>query len=178
MLAMVTRELELPGAGAGTGRARADALAAGPRRAADDGDEGGELVNDDHGPSQTWGPAELAGLVRTTAPAGLRDVLRGPRRDVVLHAAASGMAGVFRATKAPGLRAVIHWRVGDRDDGGADTFELAIADGVCVLSPAPARPSDVTLSLGAVDFLLMVTGRASPLALFMREGCGPPETSA
>ncbi|MFC3987281.1 SCP2 sterol-binding domain-containing protein [Actinoplanes siamensis] len=124
------------------------------------------IHGDDSGPRQ-WGPAELAGLVRSTSPAGLRDVLNGPRRRAVLHGAASGMAGVFRSARAPDLRAVIHWRVGGRDDG-TDTFELVIADGVCTLSPAPTGAPKVALSLSAVDFVLMVTGLASPLALFMR----------
>jgi putative sterol carrier protein len=63
---------------------------------------------------------------------------------------------------------VIHWRIGDRLDGGVDVYELVISDGACRLSPRPEGEPNLTLSLGAVDFLNVVTGNAHPVLLVMR----------
>jgi putative sterol carrier protein len=125
------------------------------------------MIEDDARP-EVWGRAELAGLVTSAAEPALRDELRGSRRDAILRGAVSEMASVFRSARAPGMNAVIHWKVGDRADDLTDTFELVITDGVCMASPAPARAPNASLTLSAADFVLMVTGRASPLALFMR----------
>ncbi|MFI2407877.1 SCP2 sterol-binding domain-containing protein [Micromonospora chersina] len=77
------------------------------------------------------------------------------------------MPGVFRADRAGTTTAVLHWKVGDRPGGGADTYELVIADRTCTRSAAPDRPATLELSIGGVDFLKMVTGNANPVALFV-----------
>ncbi|MGE5826805.1 MAG: SCP2 sterol-binding domain-containing protein [Micromonosporaceae bacterium] len=78
------------------------------------------------------------------------------------------MSSVFRPDRAKNLDAVLHWNVGDRPDGGVDTYELVIAQGQCRLSAKPEHAPRLTLTIGAVDLLRMVTGNANPLLLFMR----------
>jgi len=78
------------------------------------------------------------------------------------------MPEVFRADRAGGLDAVIHWRVGDRPDGGVDAYEMVIRGGTCAVSPGGGREPNLTLSLGGVDFLNLVTGNAHAVALVMR----------
>ena len=62
---------------------------------------------------------------------------------------------------------MIHWNVGDRPDGGADTYELVIANGTCALSPKPEHDAKLSLNLGAVDFLKVVSGNGNPVMMFM-----------
>ncbi|MFI5929076.1 SCP2 sterol-binding domain-containing protein [Micromonospora sp. NPDC051543] len=113
-------------------------------------------------------PRDLARFVKAVSTEELRGLLCSERRTAVLDGVFKGMPDVFRPERAGGLDAVIHWRVGDRPGGGYDTYELVIADGSCELSPAPTHPPRVTMTISGADFLRMVTGVASPVALFMR----------
>ncbi|MET7426933.1 SCP2 sterol-binding domain-containing protein [Dactylosporangium sp. NPDC005555] len=116
----------------------------------------------------TMDPREFARLVKKTPARELRQMMHSERRTAVLDELFVRMPGVFRADRAGAMNAVIHWVVGDRPDGGADTYELVIAGGRCELSPEPRREPKLTLTLGAVDFLNLVTGNAHPVVLVMR----------
>lgn len=113
-------------------------------------------------------PREFARLVKRTPASELRQLMRGDRRTAVLDELFARMPGVFRADRAGSLDAVIHWRIGDRPDGGVDTYQLVIANGTCNLSPRPQAEPALTLSLGAVEFLQLITGNAHPVMLVMR----------
>ncbi|MEV4516557.1 SCP2 sterol-binding domain-containing protein [Dactylosporangium sp. NPDC049525] len=112
-------------------------------------------------------PSEFAQIVKRSSADELYRLVTGEQRREVLDVVFVRMPGVFRADRAGSLKAVLHWKVGDRPGGGADTYELVIADRTCTLSPAPDRSATLELSIGAVDFLKMVTGNANPIALFM-----------
>ncbi len=113
------------------------------------------------------GPKEFADLVKKASNDDLKQVLQGDRRDAVLGEVFGRMPGLFRPEKAGPLNAVIHWIIGDRADGGYDTYEIVVADGKCELSPSPAHDPKVALTLGGVDFLKVVSGNANPVMLFM-----------
>jgi predicted lipid carrier protein YhbT len=115
----------------------------------------------------TMDPQEFAQLVKKTPDDELKQIMQSERRGPVLDEIFARMAGLFRPEKAGGTNAVIHWRVGDRPDGGVDTYELVIANGTCTLSPKPEHDPKVALTLGAVDFLKVVSGNANPMMLFM-----------
>ena len=112
-------------------------------------------------------PREFAQLVKKTPADDLKQVMQSERRTVILDEIFARMAGLFRPDRAGSTNAVIHWIVGDRPDGGADTYELVIADGSCALSPKPEHEPKLALNLGSVDFLKVVTGNANPVTLFM-----------
>jgi hypothetical protein len=106
-------------------------------------------------------------LVKTTPKAQLEALLAGENRGVFLDAVFGRMPGQFRPEKAGSTNAVIHWNITGRPDGGADSYELVIADGVCTLSPAPQAEPQLTFSLGGYDFLQLIAGAANPMMLFM-----------
>jgi putative sterol carrier protein len=112
-------------------------------------------------------PQELAQLVKTSSSDELKQLMHGERRAAILDEIFAWMPGQFRPERAGATSAVIHWNVGDRPDGGTDTYELVIANGTCELSPQPEHEPQLALTLGAVDFLKVVTGNAKPVALFM-----------
>jgi putative sterol carrier protein len=114
------------------------------------------------------GTREFGKLVKKTPADQLKQLMVGDRRQPVLDELFRRMPDVFRADRAATLSAVVHWLVGDRPDGGVDTYELVIADGTCVLSEAPLRQPKLTLSIGGVDFLNLVTGNANPVAMVIR----------
>jgi hypothetical protein len=116
----------------------------------------------------TLAPKEFAQLVKRSPADHLKRLMQGDQRKAVLDEIFVRMPGVFRPQKAGAMDAVVHWRIADRPDGGADTYELLIADGACQVSAAPARQPKLALTIGAVDFLKMVTGNANPMTLFLR----------
>lgn len=116
----------------------------------------------------TLAPRDLAVYVKRTPAAELRELMTGERRAAVLEEVFRRMPDVFRADRAGGLDAVIHWVIGDLPGGGADRYQLVIADGVCRVSPQPDREPRLTLTIGAVDFLMVVTGNAHPVVLVMK----------
>ena len=112
-------------------------------------------------------PKEFAKLVKSTPTDQLKAALQGEHRQAILDEIFGRMPGLFRPDRAGSTNAVIHWSVGDRPDGGADTYELVIANGTCTLSPKPENDPKLALNVGAVDFLKVVTGNGNPVMLFM-----------
>ena len=110
----------------------------------------------------TGGMASKLAAARLSADAGVPVLLAAADQAAQALADASGGTGV--AARAERLSSRRFWGRHAADARG----QLVVDDGVCTLSPVPAHPPSVTLSLSAANFLLMVTGRASPLALFMR----------
>jgi putative sterol carrier protein len=106
-------------------------------------------------------------LVKSTPKAELESLLASDARGQLLDAVFNRMPGQFRPDKAGSASAVIHWNITGRPDGGADTYELVIADGACTLSPAPQAEPKLTFSLGGYDFLQLIAGAANPMMLFM-----------
>lgn len=113
-------------------------------------------------------PVEFARGVRDAPADALRALMRGDRRTPILAELFRRMPDVFRADRAGALDAVVHWNVGDRPDGGVDTYQVVISGGVCEVSAVPDREPRLTLTLGGVDFLNLVTGNAHAVALVMR----------
>ncbi|AGL16699.1 SCP2 sterol-binding domain-containing protein [Actinoplanes sp. N902-109] len=112
-------------------------------------------------------PREFAELLRRTPVAELRSAMAGPHRRTVLDGIFTRMPGLLRRDRAGTLAAVIHWCVGGRPDGGADTYELVVADGVCTLSDRPRHQPRLTLSLGAMELLDLIAGRSSPVSMLV-----------
>ena len=112
-------------------------------------------------------PKQFAQLVKNAPADQIKAVMQGDQRAKVLGEIFGRMPTLFRADRAGSTNAVIHWNIGDRPDGGVDTYELVIANGACTLSPEPAHDPKLSLTVGAVDFLKVVSGNANPVMLFM-----------
>jgi putative sterol carrier protein len=112
-------------------------------------------------------PKQFAQLVKSASNDQLAAVMSGDNRDKVLNAVFSRMPDLFRADRAGNTSAVVHWSIGGGPDGRVDTYELVIADGKCTLSPEPVNEPKLALTLGAVDFLKVVSGTANPVMMFM-----------
>jgi putative sterol carrier protein len=112
-------------------------------------------------------PKQFAQIVKNASAEQIKTVMQGEKRGEVLDEIFSRMPGLFRADRAGSTNAVIHWNVGDRPDGGVDTYELVIADGKCTLSPEPVNEAKLSLTMGAADFLKVVSGTGNPVMMFM-----------
>jgi hypothetical protein len=112
-------------------------------------------------------PKQFTQLVKSTPDKTLAEVMQGEQRGKILDAVFERMPGTFRPDRAGATNAVIHWNITDRPDGGTDTYELVIADGACTLSPSADRDPKLSLILGPVEFLKVVSGGGNPVMMFM-----------
>jgi hypothetical protein len=112
-------------------------------------------------------PKEFAQLVKSTPDSEIAALLSGEQRKPILDAIFAKFPDLFRPDRAGATSAVIHWSVGGAPDGGADTYELVIADGKCTLSPKPENDPKLAITVGPVDFVKVVSGNGNPMMMFM-----------
>ncbi|MEU8259529.1 SCP2 sterol-binding domain-containing protein [Micromonospora sp. NPDC048999] len=112
-------------------------------------------------------PKEFAQLVKSTPDGKIAEVMSGDLRGKILSAVFDRMPSLFRADRAGSTNAVIHWNIAGRADGGTDTYEIVIEDGTCAVTNTPARDPKLSLTMGPVDFLKIVSGSANPVMMFM-----------
>jgi hypothetical protein len=112
-------------------------------------------------------PAEFTRLVKSTPDARLAEVMAGEHRTTILDEIFARFPKQFRADRAGSTSAVIHWVVGGGPGGGSDTYQVVIEDGACTTSSNTDRDPRLTISVGAVDFLKVVSGAGNPMMLFM-----------
>jgi putative sterol carrier protein len=112
-------------------------------------------------------PQRFAELVKATPKAEIEAALAGPHRGKILDEIFGRFPNQFRADRAGNTEAVIHWIIGGRDDGGADTYEVVIADGACVISPEPALDPKLSVNINAIEFFNLLSGSSNPMVMFM-----------
>jgi hypothetical protein len=112
-------------------------------------------------------PAAFAQLVKNASDAQINEVMSGDLRPKVLDEIFRRMPSLFRPERAGNTSAVIHWIITGAPDGGADTYELVIADGACTLSPDATAEPKLALTVTPVDFLKVVSGNGNPVMMFM-----------
>jgi hypothetical protein len=111
-------------------------------------------------------PEAFARIVRDATEEQLAAGLRA-NRELILSEVFRQMPGNLDPAAAADVDTVVEWRVGGRDDGGHDTWQVAIRGGrATVERGAPAEPS-VVFEVGAVDFLRVVAGAVEGPLLFM-----------
>ncbi|WP_203715467.1 SCP2 sterol-binding domain-containing protein [Asanoa siamensis] len=113
------------------------------------------------------GPKEFAQLVKSTPDAKIAEIMESDARGKVLDQVFERMPALFRADRAGSTNAVIHWTITGRPDGGSDTYEVVIEDGACTVNNTAERDPRLSLSMGPVDFLKIVSGSGNPVMMFM-----------
>ncbi|AYF30650.1 MULTISPECIES: SCP2 sterol-binding domain-containing protein [Micromonospora] len=113
------------------------------------------------------GPKEFAQLVKTTPDAKIAEIMSGEARGKILSEVFNRMPALFRADRAGSTNAVIHWNITGRPDGGTDTYEIVIENGTCTASETATRDPKLSLTMGPVEFLKIVSGGANPVMMFM-----------
>lgn len=112
-------------------------------------------------------PKQFAQIVKNSPDSKLAELMSSPQRKVILDTIFSRFPELFRADRAGSTNAVIHWNITGAPDGGADSYELVIADGACTLSPSPDQDPKLSITVGPVDFLKVVSGTGNPMMMFM-----------
>jgi len=112
-------------------------------------------------------PKQFAQIVKSAPDSQIQEVMASDMRGKVLDEVFGRMPSLFRPDRAGGTNAVIHWTITGRPDGGTDTYEVVIQDGVCTLSPSPDGEPKLSLTMGPVEFLKVVSGAGNPVMMFM-----------
>ena len=113
------------------------------------------------------GPKEFAQLVKSTPDAKINEIMSCEARGKILSEVFNRMPALFRADRAGSTNAVIHWNITGRPDGGTDTYEIVIENGTCTVSETATRDPKLSLTMGPVEFLKIVSGGANPVMMFM-----------
>ena len=112
--------------------------------------------------------SQLAGIVATASDEQLAEGMSDPEgRKATLDEIFRRMAEHVEPSKARGNDAVVHFKILDRPDGGYDHYEVVLAEGACTVTDEPAKDPRVTIRIGPVDFLKLVSGNAAGPMLFM-----------
>jgi hypothetical protein len=90
-----------------------------------------------------------------------------PVRRQVLDEIFARMTGQFRAHRAGSAAGVAHWLVGDKPGGGHDGYQMVIEDGSCEITRELDREPRLTLSMGIVEFIRLVSGNANAPMMFL-----------
>jgi putative sterol carrier protein len=85
--------------------------------------------------------------------------------DEFLDQLFAGMQASFNPSKAGDQQATIQYEIGLPD--GPRQYAMRIADGRCEIERGTAESPRVTIRIGLVDFLRLVTGKANGVQLFM-----------
>jgi putative sterol carrier protein len=111
-------------------------------------------------------PQEFAAQLAKTPDEQIAAGMASEARGMVLDEIFKRMGDYLKPETAQGLDAVVHWKILERPDGGFDHYELVIKDGKATVTKEPQREPRVTFSVGAVDFLKLVSGNANGPILF------------
>jgi putative sterol carrier protein len=113
------------------------------------------------------GVEEFARSIAQTPDAQLAEGMSGPLRGQILDEVFKRMTEHAKPDKIGAVEAVVHWRIGGRSDGGEDVYETVIRNGTVTVSEEPSATPRLTMRIGGVDFLKLVTGNQSGPGLFM-----------
>lgn len=111
----------------------------------------------------------FAEAVRRSPDDRLEGVLRTPVRQAVLAAIFLQMPRYVDRNAAKGIDATMRWRITGRGDGGADVWEVTIADGRCRVRRGEwsVQPR-VTITAEAAEFVRLATGNSDPMRAYFR----------
>ncbi len=114
-------------------------------------------------------PDDFVKLIAGASDEVIAEIVNGPQRKRVLDEIFGRMADHVDPEKARGTDAVVHFKILDRPEelgGGYDHYEVIFEDGSGRASDRPKREPNVTLKVGALDFLKLAAGKASGPTLF------------
>jgi len=116
------------------------------------------------------GAEDFAKLVANASDDQLAEIVNGPGRRQVLDEIFGRMAAHVEPARAQDTNAVVHFKILDRPEelgGGYDHYEVIFEDGRCTASDQVEREPQVTIRVGAVQFLKLAANQASGPTLFL-----------
>ena len=116
---------------------------------------------------ETLSPAEFVALVKGMTDEQIRDDLAGEHRRETLDAIFARFPRQFRPEKAGDRSARIDFRITGGPGDGSDTWGVVVDHGTCAVEHGASEAADLSLTLGPVEFLKLITGTGNPAMMFM-----------
>ena len=110
---------------------------------------------------------EFVDLIKATPDAEVRDDFAGEHRQPLLDAIFARFPHQFRPEKAGDRTARIDFRVTGGPGDTSDTYGVVVDNGTCTVEKGAADSPDLSLMLGPVEFLKLITGTGNPAMMFM-----------
>src|SRR5579884_4207676 len=111
-------------------------------------------------------PEEFAKLVQGASDDQLRAGLEA-NRELLLAEIFRQMPSRLNRERAGHIDAVVEWRIVDPKTREHDIWQLILHDGDAEVQPGPAEDPTVTMEVGAIDFMRLITGGANGPKLFL-----------
>jgi putative sterol carrier protein len=111
-------------------------------------------------------PEEFAELVQSASDDQLRAGLEA-NRELLLAEIFRQMPERLDRERASDIDAVIEWRIIDHRSREKDTWQLILREGIAEVQAGPADEPTVTMEIGAIDFMRLITGGANGPKLFL-----------
>src|SRR5574342_460586 len=112
-------------------------------------------------------PAQFTTVIKAASSDQLKSLMSGEYRGKILDEIFRRFPTQFRADRASGTNAVIHWHITDGPGEATDSYQVVIADGACTLSASTDAEPRLTVTIGGADFLRLISGSANPMMMFM-----------
>lgn len=113
-------------------------------------------------------PAKLLAEVRDAGDDEIDELMAGEHREGLLGKVLELMQDHFDPSVAPGVEAIIHFKVWDKPGGGYDHLEIVIENDECRISPEPGEHARVTIKARPADIVRIALGDASGFKLAIR----------
>lgn len=111
-------------------------------------------------------PQEFVGVLKGASDKDIKEVMAGPTRLVVIDSIFEHMPRMFRADRAGEIRANTHWSIA-ADSGPSDDWTVSIADGQATSTRGHVGDPSVSLDMGPVEFIKLVTKSGNPVMMVM-----------
>lgn len=112
-------------------------------------------------------PGEFIAVVKTMSDGELGALMRGPNRAPIVENVFERMPQIFRPERAGDARALTHWTITERPDGGEDRYTVAVADGTCRVTEGHEGDASLSLTLTPVAFVKIISKSGNPVMMFM-----------
>jgi putative sterol carrier protein len=112
-------------------------------------------------------PREFVALVKSAPDSEIRKDFGGEHRAELLDAIFGRFPTQFRPERAGDRSARIDFRITGGPGDTSDTYAVAVADGACTVEKDPTGAPDLSLMMGPVEFLKIITGTGNPAMMFM-----------
>jgi putative sterol carrier protein len=112
------------------------------------------------------GPEEFVGVLKSASDKDIKEAMAGPTRLVVIDSIFEHMPKMFRADRAGEMRANTHWSI-TADGGPSDDWTVLIADGQASSTRGHEGDPSVSLTMGPLEFIKLVTKTGNPVMMVM-----------
>ena len=117
-------------------------------------------------PAGPLSPEAFARIVRDATDEQLEAGLAA-NRELILTEIFRQMPANLDAAAAADVNAVVEWRIGGREDGGHDAWQVTLSGGRATVERGPAAEPAVVFDVAGLDFLRLIADAEQGPLLFL-----------